>query len=68
MPRDVATRWNSTFDMLHFAIEYRPALDKITAKWENNLRSFELSGEEWKIASDLHDALEVSVNACLHDT
>jgi hypothetical protein len=65
--------------MLHFAIEYRPALDKITAKRENNLRSFELSGEEWKIASScrhppkvrrgLHDVLEVSAtNACLHDT
>lgn len=27
MPRDVATRWNSTFDMLDFALRYREAID-----------------------------------------
>ncbi|KAG1871908.1 hypothetical protein C8R48DRAFT_570036, partial [Suillus tomentosus] len=31
MPRDVATRWNSTFDMLTFALEYREAIDIICA-------------------------------------
>jgi hypothetical protein len=30
IPRDVTTRWNSTFDMLYFAITYRAALDKVT--------------------------------------
>ncbi|KAF8234807.1 hypothetical protein L208DRAFT_1020696, partial [Tricholoma matsutake] len=29
---DVSTRWNSTFDMLKFAIKYRTAIDAITAK------------------------------------
>ncbi|KAG0698043.1 hypothetical protein DFH29DRAFT_810876 [Suillus ampliporus] len=30
MPRDISTRWNSTFEMLDFAIEYRKAIDTIT--------------------------------------
>ncbi|KAF8811873.1 hypothetical protein BYT27DRAFT_7026838, partial [Phlegmacium glaucopus] len=30
IPRNVSTRWNSTFDMLDFAIDYRAALDSIT--------------------------------------
>ncbi|KAF8867746.1 hypothetical protein BD779DRAFT_1417179, partial [Infundibulicybe gibba] len=29
MPRDVSTRWNSTFDMLVFALDYQKALDDI---------------------------------------
>ena len=30
MPRDVSMQWNSTFNMLRFAIEYRLAIDTIT--------------------------------------
>ncbi|KAG1853541.1 hypothetical protein C8R48DRAFT_565340, partial [Suillus tomentosus] len=30
MPRDVATRWNSTFDMLKYALEHRKAVDVVT--------------------------------------
>ena len=32
MPHDVSTRWNSTFDMLDFAINYRKAIDAMTDK------------------------------------
>lgn len=60
MPRDVATRWNSTFDLINFAIEYRTAIEEMTAKREHNLRVFELLVEEWKIASDLQEVLQVS--------
>ncbi|KAJ7801836.1 hypothetical protein B0H14DRAFT_2159890, partial [Mycena olivaceomarginata] len=31
IPRDVRTRWNSTYDMLAFAEEYRPVIDAITS-------------------------------------
>jgi hypothetical protein len=59
MPRDVATRWNSTFDMLVFAIEYRKALDMITSEREMKLRSYELTQEEWDIATHLCEVLKV---------
>ncbi|KIL56936.1 hypothetical protein M378DRAFT_47886, partial [Amanita muscaria Koide BX008] len=32
LPRDVSTRWNSTFDMLNVALEYRAGIDAITDK------------------------------------
>jgi hypothetical protein len=59
MPRDVATRWNSTYDMVEFAIEYRAALDTMTADRDMNLRKFELSKKEWAMASELCEVLQV---------
>jgi hypothetical protein len=59
MPRDVATRWNLTFDMLEFAIEYRKALDAISGDRDMELRQFELAEFEWKIAKQLHNVLKV---------
>ena len=49
MPRDVQTRWNSTLDMLDFAIEYHDALDAITGDRDMKLRQYELSEEDWKV-------------------
>jgi hypothetical protein len=31
LPRNVVTRWNSTYYMLHFAVKYRTAIDAMTA-------------------------------------
>ena len=59
MPRDVSTRWNSTFDMLKFAIEYCLAIDTITAERSMNLCDYELGKEEWKVAEELCEVLKV---------
>ena len=59
MPRDVTTRWNSTFDMLDFAISYCSALDTVTADHDMKLRQFELSEEDWEMTAHLRDALKV---------
>ncbi|THH29942.1 hypothetical protein EUX98_g4230 [Antrodiella citrinella] len=59
MPRDVATRWNSTYTMLAFAIEYRRALDRLTQDREMLLREFELTEEEWEFVRQLRDVLKI---------
>jgi hypothetical protein len=59
MPRDVSTRWNSTYDMVEFAIEYRAALDIMTADRDMNLRQFELSKKEWSMVTELCEVLRV---------
>jgi hypothetical protein len=61
MPRDVSTRWNSTFNMLQFALQYRPAIDDIAGNKNTNLQQYELDGDEWRIAQQLYDTLKVSV-------
>ena len=60
MPRDVSTRWNSTFDMVQFAIEYHEPLNDLTGCWAMKLRDYELTEEEWKIAEQLSGVLDVS--------
>jgi hypothetical protein len=60
MPRDVRTRWNSTHDLLSFALRYRAAVDDITGNKVANLRSYELSDGEWELAKQLNDVLKVS--------
>jgi hypothetical protein len=65
MPRDVTTRWNSTFDMLNFAIKYRAAIDKITGDRTMELRRFELYDLDWEIAKQLHDTLLIFKDATL---
>ena len=60
MPRDVSTRWNSTFDMLEFAINYRKAIDAMTDKRKLGLGVYELDEHEWTLVMQLQDVLKVS--------
>lgn len=59
MPRDVSTRWNSTYDMLAFALEYRKAIETIVK--EKALRCYELEDDEWSMLKQLSEILKVSL-------
>ena len=59
MPCDVSTHWNSTYDMLSFTLDYRVAIDTMTAMRNLDLRKYELSSPEWDIAKELGDVLKV---------
>jgi hypothetical protein len=60
IPRDVVTRWNSTYDMMRFVLAYRQAVDQITADKALKLRRYELDNDDWAIIEDLVNVLEVS--------
>src|SRR5882757_6608512 len=70
IPRDIVTRWNSTYDMMHFVLKYRKAIDKVTADKALKLRKYELDNDDWIIVEDLVSVLEVSVclllGVCMH--
>ena len=59
LPRDVSTRWNSTFDMLDFALEYREAIDDVTSSKTVGLCQYELNDDEWVIVRQLCNSLKV---------
>lgn len=61
MPRDVATRWNSTYEMLMFALDYREAIDTVCGTQRLNLRRYEMEANEWVIAMELRDVLKVGI-------
>ena len=59
IPRDITTRWNSTYNMLTFILEYCPLVEKFTVDRKNEIRELELSEEEWAIITQLNDVLMV---------
>ncbi|KAJ7859671.1 hypothetical protein B0H14DRAFT_2350989, partial [Mycena olivaceomarginata] len=59
LPRDVRTCWNSTYDMLVVAVQYKEVLNAVTADCNLPLRRYELSDSDWVIIEDLVYTLEV---------
>ncbi|KAG2338391.1 hypothetical protein BDR05DRAFT_850932, partial [Suillus weaverae] len=59
MPRDVLTRWNSTFDMLEFAMKYWQALDAMTDTQKLGLGTYKLDAVEWMLVEQLCKVLKV---------
>lgn len=62
IPRDVPTRWNSTFDMADFVLQYRGPIDTITDKRKLKLTDCSLDNDEWVLLTQLRNALKV----CFH--
>jgi hypothetical protein len=66
LPRDVATRWNSMFDMLIYALGHKEAVNTTTQSRDLGLRSLELSDAEWTVLEQLADVLKVRCeNGCM---
>ena len=61
MPHDVSTRWNSTYDMLQFALDYRIPINEMTSNRELNLHKYELQDDEWAVAETLRDTLKARI-------
>jgi len=61
LPCDVATCWNSTYDMLDYVLSHQQAVDTMTQCREMGLRAFELTDDEWVILEELRDVLKARV-------
>ena len=61
MPRDVATRWNYTYEMLSFAYAYRVAYNTLTDNRDMKMRKYTLEDSEWQLVDQLASVLKVRV-------
>ena len=62
---DVSTWWNSTFDMLNFAVDNKAAINKLTGDQSMELQTFELHNSDWEIARQLHNTLQIFKDATM---
>jgi hypothetical protein len=67
MVRDVATRWNSTAELVGRALELRKAINLLVISEQHNksrsarLKRFQLTNREWDLLEKLFPLLEVLV-------
>ena len=59
LPRDVATRWDSTYDMLASFVEMKDPVSKFLDRSSNGLAEYLLTEEEWEAIEGLVSALKV---------
>jgi hypothetical protein len=59
IPRDVRTRWNSVYNMLAVAIEYKAVFNNMTATRDLDYRKFDISNAEWTLVEDMLHVLKV---------
>lgn len=60
MPWDISTRWDSTFDMLAYALKYQKAIESVMQQRDLGLHQFELTEIEWELVDELQGVLKVS--------
>lgn len=67
IPRDVANRWNSTYQLLRFALLYREAISQMTER-NRELHDLQIEDEEWGLLEQLKTLLEVctAMVPCAH--
>ncbi|KIK17899.1 hypothetical protein PISMIDRAFT_110451 [Pisolithus microcarpus 441] len=65
IPWDVSTRWNSTFDMVSFVVEYRTPVDALTDKHCLGLAAYALDEHEWLVLGQLCEVLKILKDATL---
>ncbi|KAJ6616948.1 hypothetical protein B0H10DRAFT_1765813, partial [Mycena sp. CBHHK59/15] len=58
IPCDVATRWNSTYNLLVFAVKYEAVIDVMTGDKSICTLRDSLELEEWRIIRDLVKVLK----------
>lgn len=59
LPRDVRTRWNSTFDMLSVALQYRNTISRVSGHITNNIAHLHLDEAEWDVLASVRNMLMV---------
>jgi hypothetical protein len=61
---DVATQWNSTFNLLEYALRHQKELDTVTQQRDLGLQKFELGDHEWELIEQLHNVLKAHACSC----